>query len=297
MDAGHMRRHEPRLLLLAIYSTVIGMVTEVEVLRAFGEEPTARSLVRRRNEILELLRSALVTDCLTPARARSVRGLGRLALPPGGLRSRRWRPFRRVALVGLGRSVRHCRCRSLLAWTGATVLVAPAGSTPPVGGGRAERCPSTRPGRLRPGRRLLLDLVRVVRGATWRGPGTAGPASVELAKARRHEQGHESDRGAPPSSVAPSSSAPPTSPMTMTRLEGSAGSSPVEMGCSVLDQVDDDPQGHGGARRHERESPLAIVEPIDDPLGGRRCGWRGGLRRGRPAGVGRLEPRTDPIVE
>jgi AcrR family transcriptional regulator len=62
MDAGHMRRHEPRLLLLAIYSTVIGMLTEVEVLRAFGEEPTARSLVRRRTEILELLRSALVTD-------------------------------------------------------------------------------------------------------------------------------------------------------------------------------------------------------------------------------------------
>ena len=62
MDAGHMRRHEPRLLLMAIYSTVIGMITEVEVLRAFGEEPTARSLVRRRNEILELLRSALVTE-------------------------------------------------------------------------------------------------------------------------------------------------------------------------------------------------------------------------------------------
>ena len=62
MDAGHMRRHDPRLLLLAIYSTVIGMLTEVEVLRAFGEEPTARSLVRRRNEILDLLRSALVTE-------------------------------------------------------------------------------------------------------------------------------------------------------------------------------------------------------------------------------------------
>ena len=62
MDAGHMRRHEPRLLLLAIYSTVTGMLTEVDVLRAFGEEPTARSLVRRRNEILELLRSALVAD-------------------------------------------------------------------------------------------------------------------------------------------------------------------------------------------------------------------------------------------
>ena len=62
MDAGHMRRHEPRLLLLAIYSSVIGMITEVDVLRAMGEEPTARSLVKRRAEILEFLRSALVTD-------------------------------------------------------------------------------------------------------------------------------------------------------------------------------------------------------------------------------------------
>ncbi len=62
MDAGHMRRHEPNLLLLAIYSTVVGMITEVEVLRALGEEPTARSLVRRRHEILHLLRSALLVE-------------------------------------------------------------------------------------------------------------------------------------------------------------------------------------------------------------------------------------------
>jgi AcrR family transcriptional regulator len=62
MDAGVMRRHEPRLLLLAIYSTVIGMITEVEVLRALGEEPSARSLVRRRQEILSLLRSALLVE-------------------------------------------------------------------------------------------------------------------------------------------------------------------------------------------------------------------------------------------
>ena len=61
MDAGHMKRHDPRLLLLAIYSTVIGMLTEVEVLRALGEEPSLRSLVRRRGEILDLLRSALLT--------------------------------------------------------------------------------------------------------------------------------------------------------------------------------------------------------------------------------------------
>jgi TetR/AcrR family transcriptional regulator len=62
MESGHMRRHEPRILLLAIYSTVVGMVTEVEVLRALGEEPTARSLVRRRQEILRLLRSALLVE-------------------------------------------------------------------------------------------------------------------------------------------------------------------------------------------------------------------------------------------
>ncbi len=62
MDAGNMRRHDPGLLLLAIYSTVIGMVTEVEVLRALGEEPTARSLVRRRADVLQLLRSALLIE-------------------------------------------------------------------------------------------------------------------------------------------------------------------------------------------------------------------------------------------
>ncbi len=72
MDAGRMRRHDPRLLLLAIYSTVIGMVTEVEVLRALGEEPTARSLVRRRSDVLALLRSALrVEDPEGPATRRA----------------------------------------------------------------------------------------------------------------------------------------------------------------------------------------------------------------------------------
>jgi TetR/AcrR family transcriptional regulator len=59
MDAGRMRRHDPRLLLLAAYSMVTGMATEVEVLRAFGEEPSLASLVRRRDELLALLRAAL----------------------------------------------------------------------------------------------------------------------------------------------------------------------------------------------------------------------------------------------
>ena len=59
MDAGRMRRHDPRLLLLAAYSMVTGMATEVEVLRAFGEEATLASLLRRRDELLSLLRAAL----------------------------------------------------------------------------------------------------------------------------------------------------------------------------------------------------------------------------------------------
>lgn len=60
MAAGTVRRQDPRLLLLSAYSTVIGVATEVEVLRAVGLEPTARSLIRRRNELLGFLRSALV---------------------------------------------------------------------------------------------------------------------------------------------------------------------------------------------------------------------------------------------
>jgi len=62
MDAGTMRRHDPRLLLLAAYSMVAGLATEVEVLRAFGEERSLASLVRRRDELLALLRASLVVE-------------------------------------------------------------------------------------------------------------------------------------------------------------------------------------------------------------------------------------------
>ena len=62
MDAGNVRRQDARLLLLTTYSTVIGVATEVEVLRALGYEPTLRSLVRRRAELLAFLRSALVAS-------------------------------------------------------------------------------------------------------------------------------------------------------------------------------------------------------------------------------------------
>ena len=48
MDAGRMRRSDPALLLVSVYSTVLGVATEVEVLRAVGVEPTLRSTVARR---------------------------------------------------------------------------------------------------------------------------------------------------------------------------------------------------------------------------------------------------------
>ena len=59
MAAGRMRPQDPRMVLLAAYSAVLGMATEVEVLRALGFQPTARDLVRRRDQLLSFLRSAL----------------------------------------------------------------------------------------------------------------------------------------------------------------------------------------------------------------------------------------------
>jgi TetR/AcrR family transcriptional regulator len=59
MDAGEMRRTDPRLMLLSAYSTVIGVATEVEVQRALGVDPSLRAMVIRRRELLAFLRSAL----------------------------------------------------------------------------------------------------------------------------------------------------------------------------------------------------------------------------------------------
>ena len=59
MDAGRLRRHEPRLLLLSAYSAVIGVATEPEVMRAMGVEPSLRSLTEARAELTSFLRQAL----------------------------------------------------------------------------------------------------------------------------------------------------------------------------------------------------------------------------------------------
>jgi TetR/AcrR family transcriptional regulator len=62
MAAGRMRQCDAPLLLLSVYSTVLGVATEVEVLRAVGIEPTLRTTAVRRRELLRFLHSALVPD-------------------------------------------------------------------------------------------------------------------------------------------------------------------------------------------------------------------------------------------
>lgn len=51
MAAGRMRERDPREVLLAAYSAVIGVATEVEVMAALGYQPRVRTLVRRRAEL------------------------------------------------------------------------------------------------------------------------------------------------------------------------------------------------------------------------------------------------------
>ena len=60
MAEGRLRARDPSLVLLAMYSMVVGVSTEVEVLGALGQDQTVRALVRRRNGLLSLLRDALV---------------------------------------------------------------------------------------------------------------------------------------------------------------------------------------------------------------------------------------------
>ncbi|MET0147460.1 MAG: TetR/AcrR family transcriptional regulator [Ilumatobacteraceae bacterium] len=59
MDAGRLRRADPRLVAALAYGTVTGIATEPEALRGVGWMPTVAGLRRLRAELRAFLRAAL----------------------------------------------------------------------------------------------------------------------------------------------------------------------------------------------------------------------------------------------
>jgi len=59
MEAGRLRRADPRLVASLCYATVTGIATEPEALRVVGWQPSTAGLRRLRNELLAFLRAAL----------------------------------------------------------------------------------------------------------------------------------------------------------------------------------------------------------------------------------------------
>jgi AcrR family transcriptional regulator len=60
MDAGTIRRADPRLLLLFMYATVVGVATEVEVQRAVGLVSSPGALRQLRRELFAFVRAAVI---------------------------------------------------------------------------------------------------------------------------------------------------------------------------------------------------------------------------------------------
>jgi TetR/AcrR family transcriptional regulator len=58
MDAGSVRRADPRLVLLFTYSAVVGVATDLEAQRVLGIGPSVASLARLRRELFTFLRAA-----------------------------------------------------------------------------------------------------------------------------------------------------------------------------------------------------------------------------------------------
>ena len=59
MEAGHVRRGDPRLVAVLVAATVTGIATDPEALRAVGWTPDIVSLRRLRDELRGFLRAAL----------------------------------------------------------------------------------------------------------------------------------------------------------------------------------------------------------------------------------------------
>ncbi len=65
MDDGLLVRYDPQTLLLTFHAVVVGVAVDSEVMRAVGVQPSVRSLVDARRELLALLGASL-----DPARSR-----------------------------------------------------------------------------------------------------------------------------------------------------------------------------------------------------------------------------------
>jgi AcrR family transcriptional regulator len=59
MEAGSIRRTDPRLLLLLVYATVVGVATEVEAQQVLGLEQTPASLRQLRRALFAFVGAAL----------------------------------------------------------------------------------------------------------------------------------------------------------------------------------------------------------------------------------------------
>jgi hypothetical protein len=59
MDAGVLRRGDPRLVISFLYSTMLGVASDVQARRAFGVEETPAGLRRLRRELFAFVRAAV----------------------------------------------------------------------------------------------------------------------------------------------------------------------------------------------------------------------------------------------
>lgn len=62
MEAGRIRRADPRALLLFAYTTVVGVATETEARRVLGVEDSVAGVARLRRELFAFVRAALAAS-------------------------------------------------------------------------------------------------------------------------------------------------------------------------------------------------------------------------------------------
>jgi hypothetical protein len=62
MDAGVVRRGDPRLVVAFLYSTMLGVATDLQAHRAFGVSATPAGLRRMRRELFAFVKAAIAVS-------------------------------------------------------------------------------------------------------------------------------------------------------------------------------------------------------------------------------------------